>query len=404
MKSSSAAFRILAFALLGAVALYFGIQAYRYSTDPYSTTLAFTSTSEVSISLNGWLVRREEPLQGPSGTLQQLQREGEKVGAGQTVAMVYSDASALSTVSQIQEQELQLEQLQFALESYLDSDAALKLDSSITDSILTLREEVSGGDYSTSSENISALKAAILKRSHTYTSSEEIQASIDRVKAELSRLRASLSGASAVIAPQSGFYSAACDGYESVLTPDMLSQLVPSQLGSLSADQSGSSPIGKMIYGSTWYYAAVVTDEQARQVEEGQEVSLRFAKGLDVDAAATVYALNREEDGKRVLILRCDRYLSQTTQLRHQQAELILHSYSGLRIPANALRMSEDGQAGVYCVVGRMASFKPVSVVYQGDGYTLVRADSSAQGSSILRAGDEVIVTASAIESGQVVQ
>lgn len=92
MKSSSAVFRALSIALLAAVVLYFGVQGCRYLTDPYSTTLAYRSSSEESISLTGWLVRDEEPLQGPSGTLQQMLREGEKAAAGETVVTVYSDA------------------------------------------------------------------------------------------------------------------------------------------------------------------------------------------------------------------------------------------------------------------------------------------------------------------------
>ena len=85
MKSSSAVFRALSIALLAAVVLYFGVQGCRYLTDPYSTTLAYRSSSEESISLTGWLVRDEVPLQGPSGTLQQMLREGEKAAAGETV-------------------------------------------------------------------------------------------------------------------------------------------------------------------------------------------------------------------------------------------------------------------------------------------------------------------------------
>ena len=85
MKSSSAVFRALSIALLAAVVLYFGVQGCRYLTDPYSTTLAYRSSSEESISLTGWLVRDEEPLQGPSGTLQQMLRDGEKAAAGETV-------------------------------------------------------------------------------------------------------------------------------------------------------------------------------------------------------------------------------------------------------------------------------------------------------------------------------
>ena len=92
MKSSSAVFRALSIALLAAVVLYFGVQGCRYLTDPYSTTLAYRSSSEESISLTGWLVRDEVPLQGPSGTLQQMLREGEKAAAGETVVTVYSNA------------------------------------------------------------------------------------------------------------------------------------------------------------------------------------------------------------------------------------------------------------------------------------------------------------------------
>ena len=82
----------------------------------------------------------------------------------------------------------------------------------------------------------------------------------------------------------------------------------------------------------------------------------------------------------------------------------MLSSYSGIRVPANALRVNGEGQAGVYCVVGSLARFKPVDIVYQGDGYTLVRASKSAEGSAILRAGDEVVVTASDIEPGKVIE
>ena len=78
-------------------------------------------------------------------------------------------------------------------------------------------------------------------------------------------------------------------------------------------------------------------------------------------------------------MLTCREYLAQTTQLRHQAAQLVLRSYEGLRIPTNALRMSEDNQLGVYCVVGKVASFKPVSMVYRGDGYSLVQSASQSQ-------------------------
>lgn len=95
-------------------------------------------------------------------------------------------------MQQIESKELQLQQLQFALSSYLNPDATLKLDGSITESLLSIRRSLSGGDYDDAAGQTAQLKAAILKRSHTYSSGEEIEADIATVQGELSALRSSL--------------------------------------------------------------------------------------------------------------------------------------------------------------------------------------------------------------------
>jgi hypothetical protein len=400
MKTSPA-FKILSGVVLAAVVLYFGIQIYRYYTNPFSTTLTYQASAEDSIPMTGWLVREEETFHSNAATVTHSLREGEKVGHNQTIAMAYDNEKALETVTEINNLELQLQQLEFALTSYLDADAALRLDSSITGHILTLRQTLSGGDYSVA--DVSALKAAVLKSSHSYESAEDIQANITSVKEQIASLRSSLTGATPIAAPRSGTYSSVCDGYEGVLTVDFLTGLTPSALDHVAAGGNNGN-VGKLIYGSTWYYAAAIDAKTAEGLKEGQTATLRLAKGLTQDAPVRVVSLSREEDGRVAVVLSCEEYLAQTTQLRHQAAELILDSYNGLRIPTTALRLDADGQTGVYCVVGVSAKFKPVTVVYQGDGYTLVQAAREAAGSAILRSGDEVIVTAKALENGMVVR
>ena len=402
MKSTRV-FKILSIALAAAVVFYFLVQGVRYLTNPYATTRVYTSTTEDAVEASGWLVREEETFRTDAGTLSPTREEGEKVGQGQVIAATYDSPGALEAVAQIQAKRLQLEQLEYALSSYLNPDAALKLDGSISDDIMALRKNLTGGDYTAASGDLSQLKAAIVKRSRAYTSSQEIKAEITAVQDEIDSLQAGLTGAANITAPRAGTYSAVCDGYESVLTPAGLDDLTPSALDKLTAGENNAN-VGKRIYGNTWYYAAAVTNEQAAQLRTGQSVTLRFAKGLDADVPATVYSIGEDEGGRQLLVLCCDRYLPQTTQLRHQQVELVLSSYSGIRVPANALRVNDEGQAGVYCVVGSLARFKPVDIVYQGDGYTLVRASKSAEGSAILRAGDEVVVTASDIEPGKVIE
>ena len=71
--------------------------------------------------------------------------------------------------------------------------------------------------------------------------------------------------------------------------------------------------------------------------------------------------------------------------------------------------MEEDGGAGVYCLVGMQAVFKPVEVIYQGSGYYLVepakKADNTENtGSSRLRAGDTLLITAEELYDGKVIE
>ena len=403
-KRSSPLLKVLPIAVLAAVLVYFAAQVYNYFADPMTITLVYEAQAEDVISMEGWLVRTEEPLPGQTGTVSRAVQEGQRVAAGETVATVYSDDSALQTVSRIETLELQLQQLQFALTSYLDPDAALKLDTSITGDILTLRQTLSAGDYAAAESDLAALKAAVLKRDHgSYTSQEEIQAQVKSVESEIQQQKAALSGAKTVTAKASGTYSAVCDGYESVLTPAGLGDLTPGALDSLAPGENTAN-VGKLIYSNTWYYAAAVAEEEAQRIAACGSVSLRLTKGVTDDIAAEVHSVGPAENGRCVVVLSCREYLAETTQLRHQTAQIVLHSYTGLRLPSVCLRQSDNGKLGVYCVQGSFPQFKPVEMVYQGDDYVLVSVPQNTEGLSTLRPGDEVIMTGVTLDGTQILK
>lgn len=395
-------FTILCAAVLAAAVLYFAGQAYKYFSDPLTTTLVYEARTQDSVSLTGYLVRQEETFHSNAHTLVHNQTEGARVGVGQTLAVSYPNDEALKTVDRVEQLELQLEQLEFALNSYLDPDAALQLDSTITQDVIRLRQEISDGNYADGYSEIAALKSAVMKRSYSYSSVEEIEADITRAKQEMAGEKAKLSGAERITAPYSGTYSAVCDGYETVLTPEWLQTVTPQALDGIKPIESQAN-VGKLISGDTWYYVSVITTQQAELLKGRSSVTVRFSKGLSQDLSMAVDEITADENGRCVLILKSSRYLAQTTTLRHQAAELILREYSGLRVPANALRVNQDGVAGVYCVAGVTARFKPVQVVWQGEGYVLVKAAADAAGTTILRVGDEVIATNGELHDGKVI-
>ena len=148
----------------------------------------------------------------------------------------------------------------------------------------------------------------------------------------------------------------------------------------------------------------VLPAEQAAALKDMGRVDVRLAKGFDQSIRMNVVSVSREENGQAAVVLSSTRYLAQTTLLRHQAADAVLHTYQGLRVPADALRVSADGTTGVYCVDGENASFRPIELVYQGEGYALVKPAEGVRDTQTLRSGDQVIATSGELYDGKVIR
>ena len=418
MKNSSFGTKCLLLAVTLGVLAYFGIQGLQYLGDPLTTTLAYNYQVEEGMDLSGYVVRREQVLADEASGLLRLQRsEGEKVGAGGTVALVYADQASLDRQREIDELSGRIEQLQFAQEASLGSEVSLKLDAQIMRSLLDYRAELAAGRLDNAEEHKTELKSLVLKRDYTYSDTEDLSGQIAELQSQLKELKAqAASSVRAVKAPVSGVYSAVVDGYETVLTPGLLADMTPSQLNAVQADETLTSQTGKLILGDNWYYAVTMSADQAKALRDsGGTMTLRFAKGVEQDQTVTLYAVGPEEQGRVVVTFRGAYNMAQVTLLRRQSAQLIWRTVAGIRVPNEALRaantkVDQEGNRttveslGVYCVVGMEARFKPVEVLYSGDGFVLVRSTAASDQESLrLRPGDEIIISAKDLYDGKVV-
>ena len=418
MKNSSFGTKCLLLAVTLGVLAYFGIQGLQYLGDPLTTTLAYNYQVEEGMDLSGYVVRREQVLADEASGLLRLQRsEGEKVGAGGTVALVYADQTSLDRQREIDELSGRIEQLQFAQEASLGSEVSLKLDAQIMRSLLDYRAELAAGRLDNAEEHKTELKSLVLKRDYTYSDTEDLSGQIAELQSQLKELKAqAASSVRAVKAPVSGVYSAVVDGYETVLTPGLLADMTPSQLNAVQADETLTSQTGKLILGDSWYYAVTMSADQAKALRDsGGTMTLRFAKGVEQDQTVTLYAVGPEEQGRVVVTFRGAYNMAQVTLLRRQSAQLIWRTVAGIRVPNEALRaantkVDQEGNRttveslGVYCVVGMEARFKPVEVLYSGDGFVLVRSTAASDQESLrLRPGDEIIISAKDLYDGKVV-
>lgn len=408
MKNTSLTTKLITVFFLLAVLAYFGFQSWRYFTDPILTTSVYVYRAEHSVTLNGMLVRDEEVIECTEPLVELTRSEGERVAKGKRVATVYQNAAALAAEQESTALREQLEQLRFAQTAARDTEAALRLDSDIEAQIVTLRAAMISGSYASLDSAVSSLKSTVLRREYAYRGSADLSGRIAETEEKLREAsRAVGSGARAIAAPFAGTFSSVADGYETVLTPALLPTLSPSAFERLTPVPVFTT-VGKLVRGGTWYYAAVADAADAEQITVGGRYELAFT-GVDATLDVTADSVSHAEDGRCLVVFSGTQNLSAVTMLRDQSAELILQSYTALRIPKNALRISEEGQSGVYCRIGRQAWFKPVEVVYQGEDYCLVRPGKIAATREsdlvfyTLRAGDEAIITADRLYNGKVI-
>ena len=414
MKNSSLGMKILMAAVTLGVLAYFGFQAVRYFDDPLTTTLAYTYQVEEKTTLSGYVVREEQVLPDDDGLLRLQRSEGERISKGGLVATAYADQASLDRQNEIDDLEARIGQLEYAQEAALGADVSMKLDDQILRDLLAVRSALAADRLAEAGEQGRELRSLVLKRDYTDTDTEDLASQIEALEAQLKTLKSqAASSTRRITAPLSGLYSAVVDGYETVLTPEMLKDLTPSALKGIKPDEGVRSRVGKLILGDSWYYTAVMDAQEAEELEESGSLSLRFSKSADRDLAVTVDTIGPEENGKAAVTFRGTTYLQELTMLRQQSAEIIRRSVSGIRVPTEALRaekvaVDKEGNrtvtegTGVYCVVGMEARFKPVKVLYSGDGFVLVRADTETE-KIRLRDGDEIIITANDLYDGKVV-
>ena len=401
------------------VAAYLAIYIIRGWGGELATTRAYTYSIDVGQEAQGILVRTEIPLAGGNGYVDQILPEGAKAAAGDPVALLYDDPSALTTRQSIRALEAEIEQLQYALGDRTQSADAARLDAQVISSIVSLRSLAAGGDLTGLDDCALSLRSMVFKRDYAYGDTgavDQLAQLIADKQGQLAQHYHSLNQVSTTVyAPASGVYSAGTDGWEGVATPGILDNITADGLDELLHQQHSPAPgtVGKLITDSTWYYAALL-DGTGTGLQSGRRYTLSFSGDYFGQLSMTLERVVL--DGDRTLaVFSCRSHLADTTLLRLQTVDVVTQRIEGIRVPRQALRVetveetAEDGSIrhvnryGVFTVVGAQAEWHEVEVLYTDESYYLVRpADPAA--ASRLRAGDEVIFNSSGIYDGKVVR
>lgn len=418
MKQGKPVINSVMIALAAALAIYFGVYLFKSFDAPYSSTLAYRYTQLDSTAVEGIIAREELVIPGQGGIVDVTRSEGERVGAGQTVAMVYRDSQAQAGQAELEALATEAALLTFAMNQSSDVESAAKLDETILQSLVELRDAASRNRFSDLENMVVEIKSGILKRSYTYgegLTAGDLNARLTDLKGQISALKNQSAGeVSRIKAQSSGTFSNRVDGLERSVTPASVRSLTPIQLRDLmdQGRKTDHEAVGKLITNERWSYAALVPNATIQRLKVNDVVTLRFTGDFAQDVEMQVDHIGEVVDGLAVVVFSSTRYLAETTLLRQQSAEIIFEHYSGIRVPKSALRMlkgtytdEETGeevpytQLGVYVLVAGRTEFKPVKVLSEASDYYVLQPAASDR--KALREGDEVITKAKGIEAGQ---
>ena len=401
MKQGKSYFTVILWILLAAIAAYFGYNVVSSLYAPLMTATVTPYEAGAGYYASGFVVREEELLYSQYGTTVLNCAEGAHVAANDTVATGYRSEDAKTRQTRIDELSGQIEQLQYAWSAVSSVYDQAALDADIAGDLAQLSRYLALRDMNPVSDLSPELKGLILRRTGSDSDSGSLQARISTLQAELETLEAQSAGdTSAILAGKAGTFSAAVDGYESVLTPERLMEMTVAEFESVQPDETDANAIGRLVTSATWYYACVVPASELSGVEEGDRATLTFARDYYQPVTMRVARLGGNEAGSRLLVLSSDRALQNVTLLRQQSAEIVFTSYSGLRVPKSAVRV-ENGQTGVYILEGTLAKWKPITILHDtGESYVVTLDTSSTNN---LWPGDELIINAKNLYDGKVV-
>ena len=410
MKEGTTITKLIMLFLVVCLAAYFGVYIVQSLTDEVTTAVAYTYTVNDSVEVDGLLVRQEKVLPGEGGIVKVIPGEGERVGKGQTVAVIYNDSDALERETQMQSLAMEVELLQSATDQTVVVGGAGQLEDQVFRAAVDLRASTATGDFGRLEDQVLELKRAVLRRDYTYglgATSGRLAQLNDQLKQLRSR---SASDTRRVLAEQAGVYSALVDGFEAYISPAKVMELTPSSLKELLKREvtAPEDTLGKLITANRWYAAVALSEEQAQKLIPGRTLMVGFSGDFERIVDMRIEKVSSAEDGTCVVVLSTDRFLAETTLLRTQTMEIIFNRQEGLRVPKAAVHIlmgsdnaQQTGTTGVYAVVNGRAEFKKVEVVAEGRQFYVVRPLD--EGKVTLRAGDQVIIRGQDIHDGKVV-
>lgn len=407
MKKKQKGWQALVTLLLCVVVIgYIGFQSYRSIFSHVDTELAVMHSVYESIEAEGLVYRTETVIPATvNGHAYYTVENGTRVAKNNAIASVYEDASGGRIKQEIERIDRQIA----ALKS-IQADASTEritldtLNEQTRDSLQSLVRNTENGTFTEGEDAGFDILTLLSKKQIITGKSVDFSAKIKELENEQKSLKAQYKAPkSTVKAPVAGYFADRTDGFESLLKPEALTNLSVYELEKHLQTQPSvdNSTGGKIVSGYEWYLTCILPDNYYNALGVGKSLSLRMPFVLNESVPATVYACNKDNNGKIAVVFRCDYMSEELATVRKENVEIQLVKHTGLKVPKRAIVIDEYQQAGVYIRSGNVVAFRKIEQLYSEPAEYIVCKEMNDD--DYLRMYDDIIVGGKGLYDGKII-
>ena len=379
MKQQDFMGKAMIFIIMIVFIAYLGYHLYTATGNQIETIDAVSVTAIDKINTTGVFIRDQYPIEWKSNEMSEfLVEDGEKVSNGQNIALLFTDESSREQYAHHKELTSRLEVMKEGGAFLFDVSDNAKFSLLIKSAVSDYAEAQISGDISEINEATYQLNSLIDLQKNNISTQEEYDNEIAALENEIAKYKNAAYSGSYIKSNKAGYFFKASDDFDErytiagleMLTCDDIQEAVENK------DASPDYSVGKIVTGFEWYFAVEITDAQVKKLNNHENVKLVFPHVSTKEEPAELVEIRNEESGRNLAIFKCTHMDGQLLTNRTQQAEIVLGTYTGIKIPKTSIRQ-EGGKWGVYCLVGEKSVFKEIEWLFETDSYYLVKQAES---------------------------
>lgn len=371
IKNNTINNRILVQIAASLIFIYVSYVTYLLVKQPTDTFRVDNGTLYLEETVEGYIIRKETVVKGENykNGMEQIALEGEKVAKDESVFRYYSNNE-----ENLKEKIANLDtKIQEALEndntSIYSSDLKI-LEGQIDEKIKNLSGLT---DVNTINDYKKQIGDLVTKKAKMAGELSPSGSYIKQLIQERSTFENQLnSGSEYVKAPISGVVSYRVDGLEEILGNIELSSLSKDYLENLNLKTgkmvATSEESGKVIDNFSCYIVTILSSNKSKEAKVGDKIKVSLSGNKELNAEITYI---KPEENESLIVLEVNELTEELINYRKLSFDLIWWSYSGLKIPNQAIKEKDGLQYVVRSRAGYLSKIL-VKVLRQNDKYSIV--------------------------------